>query len=60
MHPVHRAVRRAALDFARDPPQLATMSRMYDATSPDLTPFCAGGGKLLMYHSWADPIVTPQ
>jgi feruloyl esterase len=36
------------------------MSRMYDATSPDLTPLCARGGKLLMYHGWADPIVTPQ
>jgi feruloyl esterase len=60
MHPAHRAARRAALDFARNPPRLATMSRMYDATSPDLTPFRARGGKLLMYHGWADPIVTPQ
>jgi feruloyl esterase len=47
-------------DFDRDPPRLATMSRMYDATSPDLTAFRARGGKLLMYHGWADPVVTPQ
>jgi feruloyl esterase len=47
-------------DFDRDPPRLATMSRMYDATNPDLTAFRARGGKLLMYHGWADPVVTPQ
>ena len=60
MHPVHRAARRAALDFGRNPPRLATMSRMYQATSQDLTPFLARGGKRPIYHGWADPIVTPQ
>ena len=47
-------------DFDRDPPRLATMSRIYDATNPDLTAFRERGGKLLMYHGWADAIVTPQ
>jgi hypothetical protein len=47
-------------DFDRDPPRLATMARIYDATSPDLDAFRARGGKLLVYHGWADPIVTPQ
>jgi feruloyl esterase len=47
-------------DFDRDPPRLATMAKVYDATDPDLTAFRAHGGKLLAYHGWADPIVTPQ
>lgn len=47
-------------DFDRDPPRLATMSRIYDAVSPDLSGFRGRGGKLLLFHGWADPIVTPQ
>jgi feruloyl esterase len=47
-------------DFDRDPPRLATMSRIYDATNPDLSEFRRRGGKLLLFHGWADPIVTPQ
>ena len=47
-------------DFDRDPPRLRTMSRIYDATGTDLGAFRARGGKLLVYHGWADPIVTPQ
>jgi len=47
-------------DFDRDPPRLATMSRIYDATNPDLSGFRQRGGKLLLFHGWADPVVTPQ
>jgi len=47
-------------DFDRDPPRLATMARIYDATNPDLTAFRERGGKLLLFHGWADPLVTPQ
>ena len=30
-----------------------------DANDPDLRPFLAHGGKLLMYHGWADPGIAP-
>jgi feruloyl esterase len=31
-----------------------------DATNPDLRAFKAHGGKLLLYHGWADPLIAPQ
>lgn len=36
------------------------LSPVTAAPSPDLTAFKARGGKLIQYHGWADPIVTPQ
>lgn len=46
-------------DWDRDPPRLAEMEALYSANHPDLRAFEARGGKLLVYHGWADPIVTP-
>jgi feruloyl esterase len=46
-------------DFERDPPRLAPMGAIYNADNPDLSAFAARGGKLIVYHGWADPIVTP-
>ncbi len=48
-----------SFDFVTDPPRLSAMSRVYDAIDPDLRAFAARGGKLIVYHGWADPIVTP-
>lgn len=31
-----------------------------DAINPDLKPFFAHGGKLLMYHGWADQLIPPE
>jgi hypothetical protein len=30
-----------------------------DSTNPDLSPFSAHGGKLIMYHGWNDPAISP-
>jgi len=35
-------------------------SGLLSAADPDLGPFFRHGGKLLMYHGWADPLVTPD
>lgn len=35
------------------------MHAIYDATDPDLSKFAATGGKLLLYHGWSDPHISP-
>ena len=38
----------------------AKMQSVIDSTSPDLSEFKHRGGKLLIYHGWADPLVNPR
>lgn len=33
--------------------------KVIEATNPDLRPFEAHGGKIIQYHGWADPVLTP-
>jgi|SRR5579864_992971 len=33
--------------------------QVLNATDPDLKPFKAHGGKLVIYHGWSDPAITP-
>jgi feruloyl esterase len=57
-------------DFDRDPPRMAFTAAIYNATTfdpgtgetdvGDLSAFRQAGGKLIIYHGWADPLVTPQ
>ena len=35
-------------------------SMLYSATNPDLRPFAASGGKLILWHGWADQHISPQ
>lgn len=46
-------------DFDTTPDRLKFMGRLYNATSPNLREFKKAGGKILMYHGWADSIVPP-
>jgi feruloyl esterase len=48
------------LDFDRDPPRLGAMAQILTGANPDLRDFAARGGKLLLYHGAADPVVIPE
>jgi Tannase and feruloyl esterase len=39
--------------------QLEQVGGIYNATSPDLEAFRAHGGKIIIYHSWADQAIPP-
>jgi feruloyl esterase len=43
-----------SFDFDRDPMTLGRARRIYDATSVDLRAYKARGGKIVMWHGWAD------
>ena len=47
-------------DFDTDPEKLVAMGRLLDALDPDLRRFRDAGGKFLMWHGWADPLVLPD
>lgn len=49
----------ADFDFDRDPARLEFMAQIYNADDPDLDAFRENGGKLLMWHSWADAAPPP-
>jgi len=46
-------------DFDKDPARLGEMRMLMNADNPDLANFRSRGGKLIMYHGWADPALTP-
>ncbi len=38
----------------------AALGRILTAISPDLAAFQARGGKLILYHGWSDPLLSPR
>jgi feruloyl esterase len=48
-----------SFDFDKDPARMGTIRAMLDATEPDLSAFKSRGGKIIMYHGWADTALTP-
>lgn len=39
--------------------RIRPMHSLYGATNPDLNQFSASGGKLIMWHGWSDPHISP-
>ena len=39
--------------------RLRALHPLYDATNPDLSLFAKAGGKLIIWHGWADPHISP-
>jgi feruloyl esterase len=49
------------MDFDKDVPLADRLDRgTIAATDPDLSAFRARGGKLIMYHGWADALIVPR
>ena len=44
--------------FPADLPRLKTMTEILSPRDPDLRPYKNRGGKLIMYHGWADPAIS--
>jgi feruloyl esterase len=38
---------------------IAPMHAIYDSTDPDLAAFAKAGGKLILWHGWSDPHISP-
>ncbi len=38
---------------------MMSMHGLYDATDPDLSAFARRGGRLLVWHGWSDPHISP-
>ncbi|MDJ0824886.1 MAG: tannase/feruloyl esterase family alpha/beta hydrolase [Rhodobacter sp.] len=51
--------RPADFDFATDPARLAAAAAVYNGDDPDISAFREAGGKMIVWHGWADAIVTP-
>jgi feruloyl esterase len=50
-----------AFDFDRDVALVdAIDDGLINATDPNLQAFAGGGGKLILYHGWADPLIAPR
>jgi feruloyl esterase len=49
----------AKFNFDTDPPKLKAMAKVYNSDNPDISKFRKAGGKMIVWHGWADAIVPP-
>jgi tannase/feruloyl esterase len=50
----------AHFNFDKDPARMTWIRQVMDATDTDLSRFQSRGGKIIMYHGWADPALNPR
>lgn len=53
------AYKATEFDFDKDPARMEAAAQMYNADDPDISAFRAAGGKMIVWHGWADAIVSP-
>lgn len=46
-------------DFESDPARMNLSAAVYNGDDPDISAFREAGGKMILFHGWADAIVTP-
>jgi feruloyl esterase len=46
------------LRFPADLPRLQTMTEILSPLDPNLSPYKQRGGKIILYHGWADPAIS--
>ncbi len=46
-------------DFESDPSRMSISAAAYNGDNPDISAFREAGGKMILFHGWADAIVTP-
>jgi feruloyl esterase len=46
-------------NFEKDVPDTYHVAAVMNATDPNLWPFKSHGGKIILYHGYADPLVNP-
>ncbi len=49
----------ADFDIETDPPRMARAAQVYNSDAPGLSAFREAGGKMIVWHGWADAVVTP-
>jgi feruloyl esterase len=47
-------------DLDADPARMAAASALYNGDDPDISAFAEAGGRMIVWHGWADPLVTPR
>ena len=47
-------------DMDADPARMAAAAETYNGDDPDLSAFAEAGGRMIVWHGWADPLVTPD
>ncbi|MEJ6394395.1 tannase/feruloyl esterase family alpha/beta hydrolase [Gymnodinialimonas sp. 2305UL16-5] len=47
-------------DLDVDSQRMSEAASLYNADNPDISAFHEAGGRMLVWHGWADPLVTPQ